>query len=203
MFYNFMKIIFKIYFAVFYRVKISGIENLPKNGGYIICANHVSAKDPLVIGTYIKPKIYFMAKSQLFSTKFKAWFFSSCGAFPVHRGGADITAIKKAIQILKEDKIFGIFPEGRRNRTNEIKPQAGIVMIALKSKSLVVPVGVVGTYKMFSKVIVNFGKPIDLSQYYGQKTSTEEMEKISIEIMKKIKELADVQVISKKSTLNQ
>jgi 1-acyl-sn-glycerol-3-phosphate acyltransferase len=114
------------------------------------------------------------------------------GSFPVKRGQADRAAIRRALQILEEGKVLGLFPEGTRSKTGELqKPHPGAAMIALKGQAPIVPVACLGTQRIFSKgwfhsFTVRFGKPMVYNQYFEQKLTTKTMELVSQEIMDEI-----------------
>jgi len=147
-----------------------GIENIPDNQAVIIMPNHVSYLDPSAVGAYCKRQVFFMAKSELFKYPILGDLLRSVGAFPVSRGTADRASIKKAFELLKDNRVLNIFPEGRRSEDGNLNSiQKGAVMIALKSKAVVIPVAVIGSEKCLSaqkkgfhrcKVKVVYGKPL-------------------------------------------
>lgn len=187
MLYWIAKFFVKIYLTIFYRIRVIGRENIPEEGGFILCANHISALDPVILIVNVNPKVHYMGKQELFKNKFNAYFLDKFGVFPVRRNTADMTSIRKAISILKKGGVLGIFPEGTRNRSKaEIKPQPGVALIAVKGNAKVLPVGIKSEYKLFGRVEVKIGKPIDLSKYNSKKLSTEELEMISRNIMMNI-----------------
>ena len=147
-----------------------GLENVPDNQAVIIMPNHVSYLDPSAVGAYCKRQVFFMAKSELFKYPILGDLLRSVGAFPVSRGTADRASIKRAFELLKDKKVLNIFPEGGRSKSGDLCPiQKGAVMIALKSRAVVIPVAVIGSEKCLSvqnkgfhrcKVKVVYGKPI-------------------------------------------
>ncbi|MBN2260894.1 MAG: 1-acyl-sn-glycerol-3-phosphate acyltransferase [Clostridiales bacterium] len=175
--YYFYKYIVKLFFMIFYRIQITGIENIPENEGFIIAPNHIHFHDPLIIGAFYPGKINLMAKKELFKNKLLAHIITTMGAFPVDRDGNDIKAIKKSLKILKEKKPLLIFPEGTRNPykgKNHLDGKAGVVLIAVKSKVRIVPVTVDSKYHIFGKIKVIYHEPISLEEFYSQKLSSEE-----------------------------
>lgn len=186
-FYLFAKGLVKIIFNIFYKIEIEGIDNIPKEGRAILCANHLSNLDPVILGIVCPRPISFMAKKELFSNKIFAKLFYSLNAFPVDRQSSDISAIRKSLEVLKEERLLGIFPEGTRITNidiNSAKP--GISMIGIKSKSPIIPIFIDSKYKLFTKIKVYVGKPIYLDNYYNKKLRTEDYKEISVNILKSI-----------------
>ena len=109
---------------------------------------------------------YIIAKEELFKTKFKNWFMRQMGTFPVARGTGGKEAIDTATEYLNQGNLLLIFPEGTRNGLAKgVKFQKGAAYIAIQSKSPVIPIGVTGTFKLFSKICINIGEPIDITEY--------------------------------------
>lgn len=190
LFYKVVKNTVKFLLHLIYRIEISGKENIPLEGKSIVCSNHFSLMDPVVIGTCLRRKINYMAKEELFSNKIFAVALNKLGVFPVKRGGADVSAIKSALKILRSGELLGIFPEGTRSKNGEmLEAKAGLAMISIKSESPIIPVAIIANYKLFRKVKVIIGEPIDFSSYYGQKVSTEDYQKLSQNVLNHIKDL--------------
>ena len=177
---------------IMYRVEIEGIENIPKNEGVILCGNHIHALDAPVLIVKSKKEICFMAKEELFKNPIFKMMANMYGVFPVSRGRKDTDAIRKSLEILKQNRILGIYPEGTRNGIEKgIKPKNGAVNIAIRTNTKIVPFGVKGNFKLFSKVIYTFGKPMDLSGYKGNSHDKEVIDILTNELMAKIVELRD------------
>lgn len=158
--------ILRLVMFILFRIKIVGKENIPKEGGYILCSNHISNWDPLALIMFTPRKTCFMAKKEIFKNKLVYFFGDIYGYFPVDRGARDIEAMKTSLKIIKDGEILGIFPEGTRNgMAKNIKVHNGAARIALKTGAQVIPVGIKGNFKLFRKVIVTYGKPIDLSEF--------------------------------------
>ena len=156
-----LKAIFHFLVIIVYRPKVTGKENIPKEGACIICPNHVHALDSAVILTTQKRKVSFMAKEELFKNGFIKWLAKIFGIFPVRRGGRDLEAIKISLKILKSGQILAMFPEGTRNGLAKgVKPKSGAILIAIKSGAPIIPCGVKGSFKPFTKVRVKYGAPI-------------------------------------------
>ncbi len=153
--------------AVFklWRIQVSGEENIPE-GGAIVASNHTAFSDVLVISASTKRQVRYMAKKELFKIPLLAQLIRGLGAYPVNRGGADVSSIKLTISMLEAGELIGIFPQGHRHgkkdpRTTEVK--AGVGMIAYRSKAPIVPVFIDnarGKTGILRKNYVTFGKPI-------------------------------------------
>jgi len=167
-----------------FRITITGKENIPERGGALICPNHISNIDPVVISFTTPREIHYMAKAELFKNPLLNWFFKKVNAFPVNREKVGVETIKTSLKILKEEKILGIFPEGHRvNPEDRIQPASGFVVFAIKTKSPIIPVRIRGKYRFRSKIEIIIGKPVYLEEYYGKKLSDEQTRQLSEKIM--------------------
>ncbi|MBO6087981.1 1-acyl-sn-glycerol-3-phosphate acyltransferase [bacterium] len=153
---------------VVYRLKVEGLENVPKDNDYIVCANHLSTLDPPMLAGIFPNRISFMAKQELFDIPFICWWIDWMGTFAVNRESLAPSTIKTVMEIKKSrwKWVFGIFPQGTRQKPGEISDiTKGFAGLAKITKCSVLPVGIVGTEKAthipFSgKVTVRIGKPI-------------------------------------------
>lgn len=178
-----------------YRLKVVGLENIPESGGCIICPNHTSNADPVLLAVTLKRQIYFMSKAELFKIKLLGKFFRKLGAFPVERGKGDTSALDKAEEILKNGEQLGLFIEGTRSKTNDfLRPKTGCAMIAFKANSPIVPVRITGEnehkVRLFKKNILTIGKPISISQLNIKDGSGKEFRDASRFIMENIRILS-------------
>lgn len=173
----------------FYRMEVSGQENIPTTGPVIVCANHISNLDPPVVGGSIKREMFFIAKEELFEKKWISKFFLSVNVFPIKRGMSDRQAIKKALGLLKNDQGLVIFPEGTRSKTGQLgKGLSGVGFFALRSKATVVPCAIIGPYKVGKKVRIVYGLPIDMETLRKEKRDVKE---VTEKIMETIKQLIE------------
>ena len=151
-------------FKLLFFYKINGRENIPKEGAYIICSNHLSNCDPVLLGVIQKRQIYYMAKVELFKNPVMGWLYRHLGAFPVTRGAGDGKAINEAENVVAEGKLLGIFIEGTRSKTGEfLRPKSGASIVAHQMQVPVIPVCITPKnkkIKAFQKVIVSVGKPL-------------------------------------------
>ncbi len=192
-FYHIARFLVNVIFRIIFRIDINGRKNIPKKGRLILCSNHISNLDPIMLAIAIPRPISFMAKKELFENKILSKLFYSLGAFPIDRKGSNIIAIKTSLRVLKDEKILGIFPEGTRvydMNLDNAKP--GIGLISIKGKSPVIPVFIESKYKPFSKVKIKIGEPIYFGDSYGKKLNTEDYQNISRDIMKSIYSLKTI-----------
>ena len=183
MFYKIAKAIIKPLIYLLYRPRITGMNNLPVKGKTIIYSNHTSLLDPIILGCVLPRKIHFMAKEELFKIPLISLLVRNLGAFPVKRGTADISAVKNALKVLKNGKVFGIFPEGTRNKTGNIREFShGIASIAIKSKAPVIPIIIKNGYSLFKRIDITIGTSVDLEKYYGERANTELLVNVSSEM---------------------
>ncbi|GIN59459.1 1-acyl-sn-glycerol-3-phosphate acyltransferase [Lederbergia ruris] len=189
-FYNFARGVVKCIFKPLYRVEVIGLEHFPKDGGVLLCSNHISNLDPPTVGIAAPRPVHFMAKAELFQKSATKKLMNAINAFPVKRGMSDREALRNGLKLLKEDKVVGLFPEGTRSVTGELgKGLAGAGFFALRSNAHILPCAVIGPYKPFKKQKVVFGKPIDFTEIRKNKTSADvATEVIMSEIQKLINE---------------
>lgn len=165
-----------------YRIKVEGLEHFPKDGGVLLCTNHISNFDPPVVGVTAPRKVLFMAKDELFKVPVLKQLLNNFGTFPVKRGGGDREALRAGLKVLKDGNVLGLFPEGTRSKDGKLgKGQPGAGFFALRSTAAVVPCAIIGPYKSFCTLRVVYGKPINMEEYRGKKISAEEMTNIIME----------------------
>lgn len=192
MFYNFAKIVVWVIFKIIFRIEVKGLENIPKDEGIIICPNHFSMLDPVIVGISCPRPIRYMAKAELFKNSFLKKLLTALGAYPVKRGEADLNAIKLTLKLLKENKAIGLFPEGTRIKTGQFgKANPGVAMFAIKSGKVVIPTLITGKYRLFSKIKIKYGQPIDFNKYKKEKMTNEDYFELSQLVIQKLYELKE------------
>ncbi|MFB9325252.1 lysophospholipid acyltransferase family protein [Paenibacillus aurantiacus] len=177
----------RMFYAVVFRFKAVGLENIPAEGPVVLCSNHISNFDPPTVGIKVPRKVHYMAKAELFNIPLFGPLIRGLGAFPVKRGGVSKDAIRSAIALLENGGVMGIFPEGSRKSPAGMGKK-GAAMIAMRSKATVIPVAVIGSYKPFRRMVIRYGKPIDLSAFI-QDSSSDVLERVTDEIMANIREM--------------
>jgi len=191
----FLKFIFKMMALIVYRPKIVGKENLPENTGALICPNHVHPFDSVVVVTMLKRPVRVLAKEELFKNPFLRFLAKVFGVYPIKREKADMQAIKLSLKLVKQEELLLMFPEGTRNGLEKgKKAKNGAVLISATAGKPIVPIGLQGSFKPFTKVIVNIGKPIDFSENKEQAKDKEQASKLTQELMDKIVELREEKV---------
>ncbi len=185
----------KAYANAHFSISCYGKENIPKEKGKLIIAcNHISFADPAVIISHFPYSIHFMAKSELFENSATAFLMRNLNAFPVRRGLSDRDALKYACGILNEDKILGIFPEGRRVRSAvPEKAKRGVAFIARRTGSDILPASLYVDPKedvMRPKLTLRLGRVLKNSELFsGEYDKSLELEKASDYIMETIEKL--------------
>lgn len=186
-------------FRCIYRVKIVGAENRPENGPFLICSNHMSNSDVIVLAACFKQQVRYFAKKELFSVPILKQLITLLGAFPVDRKNptASVLSIKTTISLLESGEVVGIFPQGKRCpgvHPRNTKHKNGIGMIEYHAKVPVVPV-LMETRKWkicpFRRTIVHIGKPIDYSELGFTEGKNSEFAAASELIFSRIVEMAD------------
>lgn len=152
----------KAIMLILFHPSVYGKENIPKTGGCIYAANHLSFWDPVFLGAFLtKRKIWFMAKVELFRFKPFGAIIKACGAMPVNRGTRDASAVLSTVEQLKKGEVLGIFPEGTRVRKNKKpSPKKGTVRIAELSGVPIIPIHIDTKFKIFRKAKMIIGEPI-------------------------------------------
>jgi len=165
--YDVVRLILTPYLLFFYRARCIDSRNIPADGPAIIAPNHFSYLDHFFVAVYLRRKVHFMAKSQLFARPMQ-FVYTHGGVFPVRRGHHDDEAFKTAHAVLERGDIVVMYAEAGRSRTDELgKPRHGVGRLALESGAAVVPTAIAGTERVrdwkrlqFPKVTVQFGEPL-------------------------------------------
>ena len=198
MLYWILRPILYVFYKLFYRVKIFGKENLVKKGKNIVVCNHLCKMDVFVVAAMYPNKTIFLSKIEWYENKFFGGILKKLGSIPLDRDKPIISSIKEGLQVLKDNKRLGIFPEGRRNfETNDLQEiKQGTAMFAVKGQSEITPVIIYDRLKMFKKAYVIVGKPISFEEYYNERFTPEVSakctEKLTLEMQKLQKELFDI-----------
>ena len=190
-FYNFMLKIFSIFSRTFFKFEVIGTENIPSEGNLIIAANHKSNLDPIFVASAVnkKRKMTAIAKEELFKNKILAKILNKVEIIPINRQNPGLGTIKRILKYIKNDYALVMFPEGTRSKTDDFNnAKAGLSLFATKAKAEIVPCTIYSSYKLFKPAKIYFGKPISLEEYYKQKLTSEDHERISGEVMDIIKQ---------------
>jgi 1-acyl-sn-glycerol-3-phosphate acyltransferase len=193
--YTFVRVLISLPTLLIYRVRAIGVENVPKSGALILAPNHFSQMDHFFIGLYLRRKVRFMAKSQMFGPPVLTYIYKHGGVFPVRRGHRDEESFKTAFTLLEQGEMLLVYAEGGRSRSGRLKEvKPGIGRIALESGAPVVPVAIHGSEKVrrwkrlrFPKVTVQFGEPLAFPREQG--TSRERQLEVAEQIFAPVREM--------------
>ncbi len=185
---------------VLWRAKVAPMP-LSSDQGAVIVSNHRSSVDPFFIELGSNRHVHWMVAGEYFKNPAFGWFLLCGGAIPVKRGGLDTAATKKAMRLVSEGKLVGMFPEGRINQSDKfmLPGRPGAILVALKARVPVVPCYIEGApydgtawspFLMSARVIARFGDPIDLSSYYDREHASAFVGQIMLQVMTAIAELA-------------
>ncbi len=169
-FYSGAKFLLAGLIRVVFRVKIIGAENEPDNGAFLICSNHISEADPVILGASLKHNPKYMAKKELMKIPILKQLVTALGAFPIDRGGNDVGAIKKTIEYLKNGESVIMFPQGTRYKgidPKETEVKSGCALISQKAGVPVLPIFIkTKKYSVlpFRRTYVIIGCPISVNE---------------------------------------
>ena len=169
--------------------------------GVVLICNHRSSVDPFFLQLICGKPSHWMVAREFCEHPAFGWFLKQCEVIPTRRGGVDTGAIRQAIRLAEKGEIIGMFPEGRINMTERfmLPVRPGAVMVALRAKVPVLPVYIEGSpyrrtpwspFFMPAHVKVHVGEPIDLSQYYDQRVTSEQQREIMAVLAQEIADLA-------------
>ena len=162
--YHIIKTLGLVFLKIFYPYEVENGHSLPDNEGMIVCSNHISNLDPVLINATQNRLLHFMAKKELFKNKLFAAIIRKCGAFPVDRGHDGGKAVGTAEELLNDENCLGIFIEGTRSKTGNLgKPHSGALRIAFATKKPIVPCCITCKsvfVKPFKKIKISYGKPL-------------------------------------------
>lgn len=178
MLYIIAKFIFLIIFKLFFKLKVTGQQNIPQDGPFIIVANHSSLLDPVILGVSIKLKIIFIAAAYLFEIRWLGYLLRKANSIPINRENYtnNIKSLKQALKILQKGGVLGIFPEGGVDRQKDNLPiKAGAAFLATSVGVPIVPIRIKGADKVLprgakfirslNKIEVEIKKPIYCSRH--------------------------------------
>ena len=192
-FYHVIYSILWVLAKVFYPWKAKGAENLPKSGGVVLCGNHTSFIDPILVllSAGKNRQLHIVAKAELFNIPVLNWILKNIEVISVKRGKSDIAAFKECLRVLKNQGSLLIFPEGTRVKGGEeIDGRPGAVVMAARSGVPIVPIYIEPKKRMFRKSDVIFGEPYML-EFAGRKPTPEESHQLTEDLMIRIRALGE------------
>jgi 1-acyl-sn-glycerol-3-phosphate acyltransferase len=193
--YTLARIVLTLPTVLLWRVRAIGLENVPKHGPLVLAPNHFSQMDHFFVGVYLRRKIRFMAKSQLFGPPVLTYVYKHGGVFPVRRGHHDEEAFETVRQLLDQGEMLLVYAEGGRSRSQRLgQPKPGIGRIALESGVPVVPVAIKGSeyarqWKKlrFPKTTVQFGEPLTFQ--VEEAAGRERQLEVAAEVFRRVREM--------------
>jgi 1-acyl-sn-glycerol-3-phosphate acyltransferase len=164
----------RLWGTALFRVRVEGRENMPATGGALVCANHQSYFDPVLIGLSLDRRLNYLARDTLFRNPLFKWLIEFLDAIPIDREGGGLAGLKETLRRLKQDELVLIFPEGTRTRDGELQPlKPGFCAVARRGRQPILPVAFDGAYQAWprtspvpqlSPIAVVIGEPISPEQ---------------------------------------
>jgi 1-acyl-sn-glycerol-3-phosphate acyltransferase len=187
----------------FYRVRVEGLEHVPRSGGAILASNHLSFSDSIFLPLVVPRRITFVAKAEYFDDPKTAWLFRAAGQIPVRRegGSAAQRALDAAREVLGHGGLFGIYPEGTRSPDGRLhRGHTGVARLAVDCQVPVLGVAMIGTRELqpigqvrprvFMPVTIRFSAPMSFERYCDRAGDPRVLRQITDEIMFELRELS-------------
>ena len=203
-----IKVILTPVLRFFYRVRVDGLENVPRKGPAILAGNHLSFIDSIFLPLVLRRRITFVAKAEYFEDPKTAWFFRAVGQIPIKRGGGSQSrrALDTARDVLLEGRLFGIYPEGTRSPDGRLyKGHTGVARLAVDTGAPVIAVAMIGTEEIqpigrkprpFRTVQVRFSEPM----YFragGERADPLMLRRMTDQIMFQLKALSGQEYVNR------
>ncbi|HEX6289585.1 MAG TPA: lysophospholipid acyltransferase family protein [Herpetosiphonaceae bacterium] len=162
--------------AAYFHLQSQGVEHIPETGAVVLACNHLSNLDPVLLAVACPRPINYLAKIELFRVPILGALIRRYGAIPLRRSASDPEAIRLAEQVLEQQQLLALFPEGTRSRTGQLKPfRFGAARLALKYRALLIPAAISGTDRAMPAgakiphrvpIRIVFGPPIATEPYH-------------------------------------
>lgn len=185
----------------FTRVRVEGLDHVPREGALILASNHASNADPPLIHCWLVPAlgrpVHWMAKAEALRPPVVGWFLKRIGAFGIRRGAADTEAFRLAKRVLDEGRVLGAFPEGTRSPDGRMQAgKDGVSLLALRTGASVLPIGCAGTHcfwprgralwRMGGQVTMRVGEPFTVERRVLPDGRKETLEEVTDRLMRRI-----------------
>lgn len=165
--YKFLKAVLSVILRIIFRIQVIDKKDFSNNEEpLIICSNHINALDPIILAINFDRHINFMAKKELFNKKLVGRFLTRLGAFPIDREELDMKSIRYSMNLLKENKVLGIFPEGTRvKKVDSSNMKEGIGLMASRTNANILPIYLETEYKLFKPIKMYYRPIIEIEDY--------------------------------------
>ncbi len=186
----------RIIATIFFRIRVRGARNVPREGGFILATNHRSYFDPLLAGSWINRQMYFLGKQELFKNRLFGWVINRTNALPIRRGTIDRNALRLCLDTLADGYGLTMFPEGTRAIDKEfLDPKPGVAMIASQAKAPIVPAYIHGSDRLKDcfwgrdRLGIYYGEPIGVDVVASFTADKEGHQKLAELVMERIKQI--------------
>jgi len=176
-----------------FRVKVTGQENIPKQGGFILASNHLSYFDPLLVGSWATRQVYFMAKQELFKNPLFGGIIRRTNALPLRRGTIDRAALDSCVEVIEQGYGLTVFPEGTRAKEGRfLDPKPGVGMVAVRARCPIVPACIHGSNNLRAcflgrdRLSITYGEPLPADWVASFDASKEGYPAIAQAVMERI-----------------
>jgi 1-acyl-sn-glycerol-3-phosphate acyltransferase len=193
-FYDACNVLLRAAFRLLTSVEIVGLDNVPRQGQIIVIGNHTSYLDPVLVGAFIPRRIVFMSKKENLTNPIARFVIYSYGVFPVDRGNVDRSALGRTDEVLEAGGALGMFPEGTRSRTGELRrAKAGTALVALRHNAPILPIAIAGAqHGVFGQLLrlrrprlrMVIGRPFTLPQTEGEAISKDVLTRLTDDLMR-------------------
>ena len=186
----------------FFRVRVEGVENVPRKGPAILASNHLSFSDSVFLPLVLRRRMTFVAKAEYFEDPKTAWIFRALGQIPIKRGGGSASqrALDSAREVLEQGGLFGIYPEGTRSPDGRLyRGHTGVARLAMQTGAPVFAVAMIGTREAqpigalprpFMPITIRISRPLDFQRFADRKDDPRALRAITDEIMFELRELS-------------
>lgn len=209
MLYWLLKLVLSPVLRFLFRVRVEGLDNVPKDGGAILASNHVSFCDSVFLPLVLRRRITFVAKAEYFDDPKTAWFFRAIGQIPIRRegGSASQRALESAREVLDSGELFGIYPEGTRSPDGRLyKGHTGVARLALQCRVPICAVAMIGTREaqpigqvkpnFFTPITIRISKPMNFERFYERADDPLVLRSITDEVMFELRELSGQEYVN-------
>lgn len=181
----------KCFFRFIFPIKRLGHKEQFNDRAYIYVSNHLSVLDVVPVAASLDRPVHFMAKKELAEKKIGRWFTNKCECILVNRDGSDVRAVMQAMKYLKNDESICIFPEGTRNKSEEVflPFKSGAATLSIRTKTPIIMIVQCKKIKPFKRNYFYFAEPFEFSEYYDKKLTEEDIAEADEKLKQKMLKL--------------